>query len=631
NTIDPYRDRRYAIGGFLLGMAFLLVASLLEIYLENRPVSLAAFFEVQQSQPLLWIVDLLPVVFGGFGEWFGRKLIRQETNQHALEDELTQRATYLEAARQEAEKSANARSEFLATMSHEIRTPLNAVIGFSGLLGQTKMNAEQREFVDTIHMSGEALLSLINDILDYSKIESGNLDLEHEPFPLAAPVEETLDLLAGKAHQKELELVYDLASDLPPGIIGDITRLRQVLINLVNNAIKFTESGEILIRCKPVSQEGENTVLQFSVQDSGIGIPPSRIGKLFQSFTQVDASTTRKYGGTGLGLAISKRLVNLMGGEIWVESIEGEGSTFFFTIAVPAARLIDVEASPDPTPLRGKRILLVDDHPLNLTILEKWAQLWEMEITKCLHPQEALEQLEKVAPFDMAILDMHMPGMDGLQLAHAIRKQGIASLPLIMLSSVGRAGSPEERAVFSSWLTKPAKKNQLMRTLLRVSRNRVASQSKKVIEGPESLEAAAKHHTRPLKILLAEDNPVNQKVAKRILNKLGYDIAIAGNGQIALEASQKKAFDLILMDMQMPELDGIEATQEIRRLPTGNSPIIIAMTANASEQDRQRCLDAGMNDFLSKPVKWQKLDETIMRWFYAAEGTTDTAASVGSS
>ena len=524
----------------------------------------------------------------------------------------------LTEAREKADAANIAKTEFLSTMSHEIRTPLNAVIGLTGLLSETQLDEDQEDYVRTVRLSGENLLSVINDILDFSKIESGKMELEMQSFALTDPIEDVFDLMSSSAHSKNIELLYYIDKNVPSGIISDVTRLRQVLVNLINNAIKFTESGEIFVSLAKVGSSPKGAKIQFSVRDTGIGIPEERMDRLFQSFSQVDASTTRKYGGTGLGLAISKRLIELLGGEIWVESEVGKGTTFFFTIEAKAADLPVEELEYKSLNFRGKKIFVVDDNETNLKILRLQCENWGLEVETCAYPQKAIQILKERDDFNLAILDMHMPEIDGITLAREVRKfRTEKELPFVMLSSVADNIEDHEKKIFNTYLTKPVRPHRLGQTIRLVINSQ--SNSENIVSFPPKKKADPyENHNRNLRILVVEDNMVNQKVAGKILNKIGYKADFANNGLEGVKAISMIRYDLVFMDVQMPEMDGLTATREVIKLypDRKDRPVIIAMTANVLKEDRERCVDAGMDDFISKPVKVEVVDQKIREWFY---------------
>jgi len=508
----------------------------------------------------------------------------------------------LSASREAALLAAQAKAAFLAAMSHEIRTPLNGVLGMAGLLEGTALTPEQREYVETIQLSGDALLAVINDILDYSKIESGRMELERTPLEPVRAIEESLEILGARARAKGLELIAETDDGLPAWVLGDLARLRQVLVNLVGNAVKFTDAGEVVVSARAAAPD----VLEFSVRDTGIGIPRERLGTLFEAFSQVDASTTRKYGGTGLGLAISRRLVEFMGGELRVESEPGRGSTFSFRVRaepceageMPAAAAVPADA------LRGKRLLVVDDNQTNRRILARQLERWGAAQVAESSAAAALARLARDRAFDAALFDYHMPGMDGVMLARELRRRGLR-LPIVLLSSsMYRRAEEAEADLFAAQLLKPIRQQQLQAAIAAAIAGRPFEPGPARRAAPGEARLAER---LPLRILVADDVEVNRRLAVALLRNFGYAADAVGSGRESVDAALSGAYDLVLMDVQMPDLDGLEATRRIRARAAGKGPRIVALTASAMAGDRERCLAAGMDDYLAKPLQPQAL------------------------
>ncbi len=591
-----------------------------EVYATGNSSKIADWEVIRKDGARLWIEGSISLVRDTEGQGIGfRGIMRDVTDRRRAEKELKK-------AKEEAEIANRAKSEFLANMSHEIRTPMNGIIGMTGLALGTELTKEQREYLKMVKSSANSLLALLNDILDLSKIESGKLELEEMDFDLRNTVEHAAEIVAVKAEEAGLELTCHIKPDVPTAMVGDPTRLRQVIVNLLGNSTKFTDKGEVGVKVKTEKEEDASVLLHFLVTDTGIGIPPEKVETIFKSFRQADGSTTRKYGGTGLGLTISKQLVEMMGGNIWVESEQGKGSTFHFTARFPlniretreTLRLKELDLS-------GVQVLIVDDNATNRLVFHEMTSLWGLVPTEVADGKRALAEIKRAfesgRPYQLMLLDLQMPEMDGFEVAKRVKEGPFGSdVEIILLTSLGQKGDAERcrELGISGYLLKPVKQSDLLDGIMLAMG--CPTKEKRTVITRFSIQDAR----RRLKILLAEDNLVNQKLAVIMLEKRGHQVVVASNGKEAIEILDRERFDLILMDIQMPEMDGFEATQRIREKDEkeGGHVPIVAMTAHAMKGDREKCLAAGMDDYVPKPIKAEELFSVIERMAYKSQDKT---------
>jgi signal transduction histidine kinase/CheY-like chemotaxis protein len=559
---------------------------------------------VANARMISWILTGLTVLALLFSfALFIRPMFRRLSSQN---DELI-------SLNRDLEKTSKVKGEFLANMSHEIRTPLNGIIGMSGLLNKTKLEDEQKEYVQSIRKSGENLLVIVSDILDFSKIEAGKMELDPQYFELNQCIDEVVDLLKPSSLEKKIELMYYIEPEVPSNITLDSFRLKQILINLLNNAIKFTDQGEVVLQVGVVDFDQGLMQLKFSIRDTGIGIEAEQVGLLFKSFSQIDSSNTRRYQGTGLGLAICKNIVNLMGGKIWVQSQLGKGSDFQFTVICEASTSAP-EDSMNVQLVKGLKALVVDDNTTNLKILVKQLANWGIQATPFNDPDLVMDLISNLRKFDLCVLDMQMPGIDGKELTKKIREHyPDTELPIIVLSSVGKSLLGDDEGLYSAYLTKPVKQKHLLTTIYKVMGLSAQTQAVGTIKSGTHV---GNFGSNDLRILIAEDNEINQAVTAKTLEILGYKSERAFNGNEVLDKINARDFDLILMDVHMPELDGLETTKKIRSMfHKEESPVIIGLSGVEGEEEKKKCLKIGMDDFLSKPLDMDELAGRLSHWF----------------